>query len=490
MSEFSDLLSLFIKNRNINVSALTGYCDLDRSTMYKLISGKRSPASRELVQNLASFMNLNPVELQELMEAYQLTKVGWDTYYRRKNVLEFILGFTGMAAEAFPSSTPTPDFSDLRLFSQKIDADSIPLTGQLQLSSTIHHVLQEAASHPSGNISLFAQPEHLEALSVAASLPPCKSEVKIQHILCINNSKSYIKSQQNYNIQCLKKLIPFYGIPYEYQPYYYYDNVNSHFNNLNFMPCMFLTDKAGILCSGDLKEGVLLKEESVIRLFQKRFQEILKKTNPLTLSFSSNLTLHLKNFASVYADTSCIYSLSADPCLLPTLTPDLIDKYVRKDMPGHEALVEDFKIYLKALSSTHSHLYFTKNGVMNFLTTGRLHEIPNDMYHPIAFPDRIRMLRRFCDFVNSTRDIRLLKGTLEKFPLNLNLCTASNYGYLMFSTFGGKLSYLLLQEQNLLTSFFDFAYSLEESDMLETKEETLQFLNSVIEQNYAGQAVD
>ena len=37
MSEFSDLLSLFIKNREVNVSVLTGYCDLDRSTMYVLL---------------------------------------------------------------------------------------------------------------------------------------------------------------------------------------------------------------------------------------------------------------------------------------------------------------------------------------------------------------------------------------------------------------------------------------------------------------------
>lgn len=42
MSEFSDLLSLLIKNQDVNVSALTAYCELDRSTMYKLINGKRA----------------------------------------------------------------------------------------------------------------------------------------------------------------------------------------------------------------------------------------------------------------------------------------------------------------------------------------------------------------------------------------------------------------------------------------------------------------
>ena len=69
MSEFSNVLSLFIKTRDVNVSALTAYCELDRSTMYKLINGKRSPSSKALVQKLASFMNLNPLETQELIQA-------------------------------------------------------------------------------------------------------------------------------------------------------------------------------------------------------------------------------------------------------------------------------------------------------------------------------------------------------------------------------------------------------------------------------------
>ena len=64
MSEFSDLLSLLIKNQDVNVSALTAYCELDRSTMYKLINGKRAPSSKAQVQKLAAFIKLNPLETQ------------------------------------------------------------------------------------------------------------------------------------------------------------------------------------------------------------------------------------------------------------------------------------------------------------------------------------------------------------------------------------------------------------------------------------------
>lgn len=71
MSEFSDLLSLFIKSKEVHVSVLTGYCDLDRSTMYKLINCRYSPIPKELVRRITSFINLNPMETQELIDVYR-----------------------------------------------------------------------------------------------------------------------------------------------------------------------------------------------------------------------------------------------------------------------------------------------------------------------------------------------------------------------------------------------------------------------------------
>ena len=50
----SNLLSELIQSENINVASLTRYCGLDRSTMYKLINGKRSPASGNSYRKLQS----------------------------------------------------------------------------------------------------------------------------------------------------------------------------------------------------------------------------------------------------------------------------------------------------------------------------------------------------------------------------------------------------------------------------------------------------
>lgn len=113
--------------------------------------------------------------------------------------------------------------------------------------------------------------------------------------------------------------------------------------------------------------------------------------------------------------------------------------------------------------------------------TGRLHELPSDLYRPFSYEDRIKLLKKFCEEVERTPNIRLLKGPLEKFPLNLNMSISVNYGYLMFSGQSAELSYILLKEQNLLTSFYDFVSSLEENEMLETQEDTVKYLRTLIQ---------
>ena len=42
MSVFSDTLTRYIEHKNIKVFSLAKYCNLDRSTMYKILNGKRN----------------------------------------------------------------------------------------------------------------------------------------------------------------------------------------------------------------------------------------------------------------------------------------------------------------------------------------------------------------------------------------------------------------------------------------------------------------
>lgn len=64
MSMFSDVLSKYIESKEIKVFPMAKYCGLDRSTMYKLISGKRNPPPSDILEKMIQFMHLTPAEYQ------------------------------------------------------------------------------------------------------------------------------------------------------------------------------------------------------------------------------------------------------------------------------------------------------------------------------------------------------------------------------------------------------------------------------------------
>lgn len=477
MSEFSDLLSLLIKSRDINISGLTSYCDLDRSTMYKIINGKRNPASREQVRRISEFMNLNPLENRELMNAYQITRIGWEVFYRRKNVLEFILNFQNIHAKSafyFPLSDQDSDPP------RQPGAEAIPLSSRLQVSSAIHNLCLQALSAKEGFLDIIAQPEHLEALDLAAPLISSRADLKLRQLICVNNNRSFLRTQQDYNLQCLTRLIPFFGISCQYFPYYYYDDVNSHFNNLNFMPCVFLAPEAAVVCSSELKEGILFQSRDLVALLQERFCDLLKTARPLIVPFHSSLEFHLKEIPAAMTASKDAYGLSAEPCLIPYLSESLFARYFRSDLLAQEELLRSLENYIGSFSRITLHNYFTREGARRFLQTGRMHEVPEEIYSPIAYPDRIMLLKQLRTALLNGRDIRLINAPLDRFPLNLHIFSSADLGYILFSGSEKKLHYLLLKEQNLLNAFYDFAAYLEDDALLCTPEETDAFLRELI----------
>ena len=86
MSVFSDLLSEYITMKDVGVYPLSQFCGLDRSFMYKIINGKRNPSGEDVVRKMAQFMQLTPREKTDFMDAFYITQMGEEVYYRRKSV--------------------------------------------------------------------------------------------------------------------------------------------------------------------------------------------------------------------------------------------------------------------------------------------------------------------------------------------------------------------------------------------------------------------
>lgn len=481
MSDFSEMLSFAIKTRNINVNDMIQYCDIDRSTMYQIIRGKRKPANIKLVENIAAFMELSPSERQYFIDTYEITRIGEEKFYSRKSVYQFLLNFELLNSKDFLKlDTQSPaDVSFYKEDSQNI----ICLSQQSQTSVYIHKIFKQESSKEHGKICIIAQPEHLDKLNLSTYLLNFGDNISIQHIICMDNSKDMLSSERNYNIYCFKSILPFYGMQYEYVPYYYYDQVSSHFGRFNLMPCLFLTSSAAVVCSNNLMEGFYFSSSDVIASLNRYFHNALSHAKPLSTSFRSVLNTFLQNFYCKTGSHTIQYYLAAEPCLIRFFHDEILEAHLKSDLPDREKILELLKFYVKKQKSFKNYYYFfTKRGMENFLETGRLHEIPNEIYEAFHYSDRIKFLRQLYEENQSQPRTFLLKGDLADVPDNFNLFSSASTGFLLFSKYYGLPSFLLLQEPKIIQSFYDFLSSIIETPLAASIEETQQYLKEVLDQ--------
>ena len=70
MSDFSELLSNFVAEKKADITQMVKYCGFDRSTMYKILKGKRNPPPLDVVNTIGQFLRLTQPELQHLAETW------------------------------------------------------------------------------------------------------------------------------------------------------------------------------------------------------------------------------------------------------------------------------------------------------------------------------------------------------------------------------------------------------------------------------------
>ena len=71
MNPFSQLLSSYVNASNVNVSKMASYCEIDRSSMYKILQGTRKPGTLDLVVRISHYLNLSPEQTELLTEQYE-----------------------------------------------------------------------------------------------------------------------------------------------------------------------------------------------------------------------------------------------------------------------------------------------------------------------------------------------------------------------------------------------------------------------------------
>lgn len=272
MSYFSEILSKFIIERNVKVYALAQYCNMDRANTYKIISGKRNPSSLTYVNKMADFLQLTFLEREKFIEAYEITSVGEDTYFRRKKVQKFL--------QTFARKKEGKDvFQRIAINKERAEIENI--TGKYDIIQLICDLFRMESEKLSSDIRLMIKTETDEVAGVLRRLVKEHKNVFVEQLFCIDNNETDISEKYEYNLSVLEQAVSNYECSRNYHPYYYYDRIRTHISDFNLLSSVIITTDYAFSFSVDLEYGILYHNAETVQQFQEIFEQLKYQTQPL-----------------------------------------------------------------------------------------------------------------------------------------------------------------------------------------------------------------
>lgn len=481
MSVFSDRLSLYINQKDIKVFSLAKYCSLDRSTMYKIISGKRNPPSLEVLNKISQFMNLTPTEYQYLHEGWSIAQVGEETYYTRKSVENFIRQFPEQPAAEFTATCISSDS-----LSESEQADCISLTSPQHINHYVHQMILAESGKDIGEIALFIQPDYKFLFSLLASLK-ASGTLKINHILCVGTEPAFTRDHQLINLKYLREVFPLYMASLDYSLWYYYDRIQSHYYNFNLFPCMILTSDAALLCNSDYQNGIFFRSPDIIQMLWNQYRSYQEQCRiffrPASVTPESHTNVINTLFDSSYNQNDLI-GIQPEPCLTPFFTGRLLYDIFNHDLPQAEKTLQlsehAFQMNMNKIQNHQFCIYSTMEGLMQFARTGITAEIPEIFYHPLNPVQRIEVLNGVRDCCASG-DYRMLQPPFNHLPQNLHFCIRGTIGSMIFRNNSGQIIVLNIEEPRLINIFRDYLENMT-SSCYYSPEKSVEMIDQIIKE--------
>ena len=451
----SQLLSEYIKTKKINIKKCAEYFQIDRSTLYKIIRGERKIPSRDFIQQISQYLYLTNDEKKELLNAYEIDRIGEFRYYCRQHVSSFL-------KEAA--------LLDNRTFAVNDALNPILKTGHYTNKYDIEHLLYELSllecKEKDPHIRIFGQPTHALYLLRIVS-----SHIPITHLFCLNNTNELTKDNQFYNLTVLTNIMPLIFNNDHYSPYYYYNEINAINNHLCFFPNMILTHKYLLIYTTDHSSGILYERGDTYDAYEELFNQYLKETKCLITNEDHRSDM-IEDFNYIlYAPSIGALYQEDDPFPVSLKDNDFIESFKRHSI--------HLKQYLKSNTDHLSGLY-TLQGLRHFVDTGYTTDFPQQFYHPLTIIDRIKILRRLKNFMNSY-SLQLVDIPEYSDTSFLIIVMNMNTLYFQIVSASGTVKTIQLHEASLVMAFNDYYLYIVEERCL-SKEDAFKIIDTYITQ--------
>lgn len=473
MNNFHDLLVRYIEERKVSVARMAEYCGLERSSLYRILRGQRTPSSEDLVRQMSTYLCLNPAEEDDLLLAYRIELIGYETYSRRQFIDEFIRNFH-TAKVTNELYTPVIEHTEQRdIFAQPMDNRSDVIKAFTNV------IVSECHNPDGGHIRLFMPPdqEFVNLLLTAAS--SCTVPVRVDHLIQLHQSESAIAASKE-NFQLILDTLPLISKNVDYRPYYFYSEVIPRLPL--FLPYQCFTSGSIMWLAEDLCGGLAVHHPTIFPFMADQFDRTLEHCHRLYVpqDLKSIITREQVELIAGSTEHSVRQMISFPPLSVDRATAE---KHAAKDLPNRDEALQmfarDLDSYQQVYEQKCAQLISSRAGLENFSRTGLIPRYPIRNYSPLEPEERRAVLHRLKN-IAETVDFRLLRRDIFNYNDGLSIIVGEHHCCLeiYFSTSPSK--FLIIDEPNFIAAFQDYFESLNGQDLF-SREESIACLQQIID---------
>ena len=481
MSIFSQKLCGYVENASMKVATLSRLSGVERSYIQKMLSGERLPKEYSILLRLAEALMLTPAESSSLRDAYEISKMGESVYSRHMAVKDLLEEADRYLPPAIPSkpSPPRPPHKEL--------PDLMPLEGRIAISDALQSFLAEETSAPEAHLCAVIQPDCM-AISQIQIYCLMNPKLRLEHIVCFDRNQPS-QENQHYNLRCMRALLPFLLVSYQYSGWFYYDSISAQSSRTSVFPWFILGKNAVFSLSRDCEKAILYTQPQAVALFRRIFEEFRGACSPLFELENTTQSRFWNSSRWTEIQKQMTYSIQFEPCWGFFYTMDMIEKSMLPDLPNREQILSFFadrqkQITLLEDSQRKNTSFFTPEGIDRFLTTGKTSEIPEALYTPLPVSARAELLRRMLRCVEQGNYtpylVRSQKLTLPRL-LSLFITDEQRLSCSSAHPVFGLYS-VIFREKSIVFSIRDFLEYLKDTDMVYSREESVTILQNKLKE--------
>jgi hypothetical protein len=486
MSNFSQTLKNYVSTQGIPIQTLSKLSGVDRSFIQHMLAGNRVPADITVLEKIMKAMMLTPGQERRLRHLYHVDRVGQEIYKRHLMVKDLL---ENIDASREINALPVK-------INYQHDFSNFPpvniLYGINEINRIVKAVVEAESAKENGYIKLIVQPEYSFLLELLLAIGS-NSNLHIEHVFCLQ--KEIPLNSDNYlNLSYIKNVMPLLLSVSDYNASIYYDDLEVKFNETSIFPYFIVTSDKVITISHNFNYAALFLSEDIHHLYHTIYNDVFRVSSPLVeriydpMEFYNRYSLLESGPGESKSQVSSTYSLFSQPCFMYFASKEQFNKYIY-DFPLKDEIValmaDRADNYYQLLVNGYEFTsYFTEEGLDYFWTSGRITEIPDAFYSPVEKQDCLKLMEHLYRSILNT-SYRAIAVNPDEFKIASNLViSAVNEALVFFMYVHPKKGpfHLVFHEKSIAYSIFTFIDYLKDSELVFSKERSLEILERKIHQ--------